>query len=253
MLRKKEREIRALKREKTAYKTVIAETSDKQLKPVFQSALTYTNSAIRDKSAEIKQFCADTGYRRDRFREQVGGKTSVGHGFGEFSKQNQKFNLKSGLTSAKNSDKINTNEMYRKKDASRNDYKMISEDTFAKLTIQARKNGAVIIRGTEEAERHLDNLEASASIIGDIILFRKEVCLSEVLEETYHFMQNKNKMNDDKPGILRTYLNEIDAKKYLIQNANKFKIPRKETELTKKQLKSYEAALKRYMEEHDNE
>ena len=100
MLRKKEREIRSLKREKTAYNTAITETSDKQLKAVFKSALTYTNSAIRDKSAEIKQFCADTGYKRDRFREQVGGKTSVGHGYGEFSKQNQKFNLKSGLTSA---------------------------------------------------------------------------------------------------------------------------------------------------------
>lgn len=103
MLRKKEREIRALKREKIAYNTAITETSDKQLKTVFQSALTYTNSAIRDKSAEIKQFCADTGYRRDRFREQIGGKTSVGHGFGEFSKQNQKFNLKNSLTSAQNS------------------------------------------------------------------------------------------------------------------------------------------------------
>lgn len=106
MLRKKEREIRSLKREKTAYNTAITETSDKQLKAVFQSALTYTNSAIRDKSAEIKQFCADTGYQRDRFREQVGGKSSVGHGFGEFSKQNQKFNLKSGLTSAKNNGNI---------------------------------------------------------------------------------------------------------------------------------------------------
>lgn len=104
MLRKKEREIRSLKREKTAYNTAIMETSDKQLKAVFQSALTYTNSAIRDKSAEIKQFCADTDYKCDRFREQVGGKTSVGHGFGEFSKQNQKFNLKSSLTSVSSSD-----------------------------------------------------------------------------------------------------------------------------------------------------
>ena len=102
MLRRKEREIRACKREKIAYKTVIAETTDKQLKAVFKSALTYTNSAIRDKSAEIKQFCADTGYLRDRFREQIGGKTSVGHGFGGLSKQNQKFNLKSGLTSTQN-------------------------------------------------------------------------------------------------------------------------------------------------------
>ena len=111
MLRKKEREIRALKREKVAYNTAITETSDKQLKTVFQSALTYTNSAIRDKSAEIKQFCADTDYRRDRFREQAGGKTSVGHGFGEFSKQNQKFNLKSGLIYYDNRGIINEREM----------------------------------------------------------------------------------------------------------------------------------------------
>lgn len=79
MLRKKEREIRALKREQNAYKTAISETDDKELKAVFQSALTYTNSAIRDKSTQIQNFCHDTGYKRDRFREQVGGKTSVGH------------------------------------------------------------------------------------------------------------------------------------------------------------------------------
>lgn len=93
MLRKKEREIRALKREKIAYNTAIAEAPNKQLKAVFQSALTYTNSSIKAKSAEIKLFCADTGYQRDRFREQVGSKTSVGHGYGDFARESQKINL----------------------------------------------------------------------------------------------------------------------------------------------------------------
>ena len=79
MLRKKEREIRALKREQVAYKTALSETDEKELKTVFQSALTYTNSVIRNKSNQIQEFCNQTGYKRDRFREQVGSKTSVGH------------------------------------------------------------------------------------------------------------------------------------------------------------------------------
>lgn len=93
MLRRKEREIRAFKREKIAYKTVIAETTDKQLKAVSQSALTYTNSAIKARSAEIADFCRETGYQRDRFREQVGSKTTVGHGYGDFARESQKINL----------------------------------------------------------------------------------------------------------------------------------------------------------------
>lgn len=48
--------------------------------------------------------------------------------------------------------------------------------------------------------------------------------VSEVLEETYHFMQNKSGMNDDKVEPLRTILNEIDAKRYLIKNAKRFNI-----------------------------
>ena len=51
-------------------------------------------------------------------------------------------------------------------------------------------------------------------------------------------------LNNDKPEPLRSILNEIDAKEYLIKNAKKFKIPRKEIELTKRQLKSYKMQLK---------
>lgn len=67
--------------------------------------------------------------------------------------------------------------------------------------------------------------------------------VSEVLEETYHFMQNKSGMNDDKVEPLRTILNEIDAKRYLIKNAKRFNISRLETEA---HLKKYLSELEDY-------
>ena len=96
MLRKKEREIRALKREKIAYRTAIEEGQTS-----FKSDLTTINGKIKDKSNQIQEFCNQTGYKRDRFREQVGSKTSVGHTSGNA--QKYKDNLKNGLTSAQNS------------------------------------------------------------------------------------------------------------------------------------------------------
>ena len=56
-------------------------------------------------------------------------------------------------------------------------------------------------------------------------------------------MQNKKGMNDDKGEPLRTILNEIDAKKHLIENANNYQIPRNEVELLQHQLESYENQL----------
>ena len=135
-------------------------------------------------------------------------------------------------------------EMTRKISDSREGFKFISDKTFDNLTIVAKKKGAVILRGTEEVERHLDSMNAAASNLNDILFFRKNVCISEVLEETHHFEQNLMKMNDDKGEPLRSILNEIDAKQYLLDNAKKYKIPRNEIELTKKQLASYQQQLK---------
>lgn len=136
-------------------------------------------------------------------------------------------------------------EMYRKAD-SRAEFKFISDETFNNLTIPARKKGAVIIRGTKEAEEHLEKLGAAASNVGDVLVFRKDVCVSEVLEETYHFQQNIEKMNGDKEEPLRSILNEIDAKQYLLKNSDQYKIPRNEVELTKRQLEAYKKQLEAY-------
>ena len=119
---------------------------------------------------------------------------------------------------------------------------------FSDLTVEARKNGAVILRGTKDVERHLDFVGADASSIGDVLFFRKEVTISEVLEETYHYNQYRQKMFDAYFGDMHTVLKEIDAKEYLLRNAEKYKIPRAETEETKKQLAAYQEWLKRLKE-----
>ncbi len=130
-------------------------------------------------------------------------------------------------------------EVYRKKEDSRGDFKPVSDKVFENLTIAAWKKGTVIIRGTKGAEEHLNKREAAAANLGDILMFRKNVCISEVLEETYHFEQNLSGLNDGKEQRLRSILNEIDAKQYLLDKAGKYQIPRKETELTRKQLEEY--------------
>ena len=102
-------------------------------------------------------------------------------------------------------------------------------------------------------ERHLDAQGADAAILNDVIIFQKEVCVSEVLEETYHFMQNIAKMNYDKGATLRTLLKEIDAKKHLLSISKKYKIPRSETELTEKQLKTLKKLIEEKMEINNGE
>ena len=143
---------------------------------------------------------------------------------------------------------IKPKEVFMKDADARKDFRFISDREFDKLTIRAKKKGAMILRGTEEVEKHLDEMEAAAANIGDVLLFRKNVTVSEVLEETHHFEQNLEGMNNDKVEPLRTILNEIDAKKYIIGNAKKYRIPRNEVDHIKRQLESYEKQLKDYLE-----
>lgn len=137
-------------------------------------------------------------------------------------------------------------EMLQKSSDARKHFKFISDERFDQLTIAARKQGATIIRGTDDVEAHLKAMNASASTIGNILLFKKDVTICEVLEETHHFMQNLQKMNDDKGEPLRTILNEIDAKSYVIKNAERYKVPRNEVQLMEDQLAYYRKKLLEY-------
>lgn len=54
-------------------------------------------------------------------------------------------------------------------------------------------------------------------------------------------------MNDDKEAGLRSILNEIDAKEYLLRVAKRYGIPREEIEATKIQLRQYKEELGKYL------
>ena len=125
-------------------------------------------------------------------------------------------------------------------------FKFISKTQYDDMTAEVRKLGAVIERGTPGVVNHLKKSGATASNLGTILMFMEDVCVSEVLEETHHFMQNINGMNDDKLEPLRTYLNEIDAKKYILSYKGKYKVPRNELEAIQEELEEYEKLLAEY-------
>ena len=50
---------------------------------------------------------------------------------------------------------------------------------------------------------------------------------------------------------IRNHFYQIEAQKYLLQNIEKYKIPIKETEITKENLKYYELELKKIRGENE--
>lgn len=140
-------------------------------------------------------------------------------------------------------------EMYRRKDYKpRENVKPVSAKTFNDLTIEAKKDGAEVIRCEygDSLYKHLEENNATASCIGDILIFRPDATVSEVLEETYHFQQNQKGINADKEIILRTILNEIDAKKFILRNAKKYSVPRAEIDEIASHLEQYTKELEEY-------
>lgn len=140
-------------------------------------------------------------------------------------------------------------EMYRRKDYKpRENVKPVSAKIFNDLTIGAKKDGAEIIRCEygDSFYRHLEENNATASCIGDILIFRPDATVSEVLEETYHFQQNQKGINADKEIILRAILNEIDAKKFILRNAKKYGVPRAEIDEIASHLEQYTKELEEY-------
>jgi len=234
--RAKESRIRALKREREAMQKLGMDTKEVQKK-------------IKDKIKEYEQFCKDYNmpekYNRIRYDNGTGEykKTKAWREYEEKHKADME-----SIAKAEGSELFRKGSTYRKKSAE--GVEIVDEPTYNKLIKPVLKNGGIVIRGTPEAEEHLAKMGASASTITDVILFSKNVTVSDVLEETYHFKQNMKGLNDDKDTELRTILNEIDAKKYLISVAEKYHIPESEQNTTKNQLESYREALSKYYENH---
>ena len=125
---------------------------------------------------------------------------------------------------------------------------IVDNATYNKIIRPVLKNGGIVIRGTDEIENHLVRYDATASCIGDVLLFSKNITVSDVLEETYHFKQNWLKQNIDKLLYEKIILNEIDAKEYLLSIEKKYNIPIIGTEITRSPLESYRKELRKYYE-----
>lgn len=205
-MRYNERQIRRWKREEVALNAAGLDSSE-------------AASKVSAWQARQRDFFDQTGFKRQYGLEQISVANSNKHGIIE-------------------------TEMLHKSEQQERPFKPASDRRVSELTIWARKNGAVVIRGNEAGEKHLADMGATASTVGDVLLFRADACVSEVIEEAYHFYQNKTGMNDDKGEPLRTILNEIDAREYMLRNAKAFGIPRIECNHLSKQLANYIEQLK---------
>lgn len=141
-------------------------------------------------------------------------------------------------------DMSNDIEMPRRRRAE-DGHEIIDKPTYHKLTRAFLKAGGIIIRG-EEASRHLKLVGASASfIVGANAAFIADTAtISDVLEEMYHAKQERAKMfgeiSDNETVFLKR---EIDAQKYLLSVAEKYKIPPEEIAVTRANLEFYEKQL----------
>lgn len=128
--------------------------------------------------------------------------------------------------------------------------KVIPEALYNKLIDPVIKTGGYVERGTEFAERHLHNMGAYASHLAGVLFFRKDATISDVLEEVYHYNQERGTKYLKYFGEEQVVRMEIDAKKYLLSVSEKYKIPPEETELTRQELQVYERRLADWLISH---
>ena len=123
-------------------------------------------------------------------------------------------------------------------------HEIIDKPTYNKLTKSFLKAGGIIIRG-EDAARHLASSGAYASYISgaNTAFITDDATISDVLEEMYHAYQDRVKMFGDITDMVVVYKREIDAQKYLLRVADKYKIPETELAVTRRNLENYEKQL----------
>ena len=138
--------------------------------------------------------------------------------------------------------------MFRKTVGEESNFRPVSDQLFSPLTAAARAQGADVIRGGEYADSRLTNGRRAVTL-GDLLVFGKDVCKSDIHEELRHLWQNRTGFNMDiSDEYERALRNEIDAKEYLIEHARDLAIPRMETYETTRELELYQNALEVYLD-----
>ena len=237
-----ERRIRDTKKRMYNIKHPIKTLHDENTISAMKEELSEVKALFDRQFGEYERFCKQNGLHIDQERLYVGNQKA---NFGR--EQTKQANIEARQYSKGN----NTEEMFRKGSTHRkveNGVEIIDQPTYNKLIQPVLKNGGKVYRGTAEIEQHLEKNNASASTIGDVILFRKNVTVSDVLEETFHSKQNIQKRNSDKPLKEQIILNEIEAKEYVLSCQKKYHIPDSEVEQTRNQLESYKKELSEYYE-----
>lgn len=143
---------------------------------------------------------------------------------------------------------LKSNEMQRRRIGSQGQ-EIIDKPTYNKLTRDFLRRGGIIIRG-EEAERHLKQQNAYAAYItgGNAAYIRDEATISDVLEEMFHADQDWSGRFGHELTAEVLIRREIEAQEYLLSMIERYKIPSKETEVTKKNLEQYIMALNEVLE-----
>lgn len=155
------------------------------------------------------------------------------------------------LTAVENSGKSSTigseTEILTHRKTGDNGREIISKAIYNKLTSHVIKKGGTIVTATTDNNwlSYLDKNGATAVTIGDSIILRPDATTTEVLEEVFHFKQNRAGTNNQYSIKQRMIMNEIEAQEYLISVADKYKIPQVERDETRAILESY----KKQMEE----
>lgn len=124
--------------------------------------------------------------------------------------------------------------------------KPCNEHLYNSLRNRAERRGAVVIRGGEFANKHLKKVGASASNMGDILIFRENPTTSDVLEEFFHLEQHYRGDYSELDGTEMFLRREIDAQKYLLSVSERVNIPKEEIEVTKANLARYEGDFDEY-------
>lgn len=156
--------------------------------------------------------------------------------FSMLSRANQQSVFKAALTRKKPSDM----------EARRSSMKPVNAALYSSQKNYVERHGGVVLRGGDEAERHLDSMGVDAAYMtgAGVIMLRHDATTSEVLEEVYHFQQDQRGDYSDRNAAIMTLLRERDAQRYLLSVAERYNIPKSETAQTEKALEGYLRKLK---------
>lgn len=229
--RELERRIRKTKRELITLTQARNDSNDEFANLGLDKAIQHKNNLLVKQNAQYNQFCKEHDLRPQEQRLTVA---------------DWNRSIVKEIELAENSVddlKLQT----RRKMSSDGTYEVIDKATMSKAIQPFLKSGGIIIQG-KEADAFLDVTQADAAYMRgeNLIFLRAEPKTSDVLEETYHALQDRRGDYSDRPEFEMTLLREIDAQKYLQKIAKRYKIPEAEQEHTALLLKKYEAELKRY-------